>query len=121
MNLDAFWVTREVLFLGSLCVLPLEGVQFYPLSSSVELYELYLPKKMLYRSSHPLCRGDWEMGTAIAISCTKCSQVAARPYPRNCSGSFTEGNTRPPLEIASLQCIATIASKLKILYSIQSP
>ena len=26
----------------------------------------------------------------------------------------------PPLEIASLQCIAIIASKLKILYSIQS-
>ena len=26
----------------------------------------------------------------------------------------------PPLEIASLQCIATIASELKILYSIQS-
>ena len=92
-NVDAFWVTREVLFLGSLCVLPLEGVQFYLLS---KLYELYLPKKMLYRCSHPLCRGDWEMGTAIAISCTKCSQVAAWPYPRNCSGSFTGGILAPP-------------------------
>ena len=28
---------------------------------------------------------------------------------------------RPSLAIASLQCIATIASKLRILYSIQSP
>ena len=31
------------------------------------------------------------------------------------------GGLAPPLEIASLQCIATVASKLKILYSIQSP
>ena len=30
------------------------------------------------------------------------------------------GGTRPPLEIASLQCIATIASKLNIFYSLQS-
>ena len=39
------------------------------------------------------------------------------------SGSFRGGvgGARSPLEIASLQCIATIASKLKILYSIQSP
>ena len=31
------------------------------------------------------------------------------------------GGGRPPLEIANLQCIATVASKLRILYSIQSP
>ena len=29
--------------------------------------------------------------------------------------------SHPPMEIASLQCIGTIASKLKILYSIQIP
>ena len=42
---------------------------------------------------------------------------------RDGSGPFRGewGGAHPPLEIASLQSIATIASKLKISYSIQSP